>query len=530
MRRTTAALSAMMLALTGLTLSATTSSATPAVPDAAPSSAATIAFGPCHDPALKRAGAECGFVTVPLDHDHPAGKKLQLAVSRIKHTVPEAQFQGVMLVNPGGPGGSGLRLSVLQSFVPKSAGLAYDWIGFDPRGVGSSVPSLSCNPGFFGPDRPDYVPLTASIEQRQLDRSARYAAACGKAGGELLNHMKTVAWAQDMESIRVALGQRQINYYGFSYGTYLAQVYGTLFPERLRRAVLDSNVDPRKVWYDANLGQDVAFDRVAGIFFDWIARHDSAYHLGASRRTVENLYYSEQDRLRRFPAGGKVGPDEWNDIFVPAGYAQSLWPSVATTFADWIAKGDPAPLIAAYQAADGVGNDNTFAVYNAVECTDTPYPKSYAKVRTDAFDLYRTNPFLTWNNVWYNAPCLTWPAQAGKAVDVDGSKTGPVLLVGGTLDAATPFSGSLEVRKRFPKARLVAIEGDTTHADSLNGNACVDNTIADYLLSGTLPARKPGTGADRSCQTLPQPEPTTSGAGSLTVNGLTRNDLIPLRG
>ncbi len=526
MRRTTAALGAITLALSGLTLTATSSTAAPSAPAAAPSSAATIDFGPCDNPTLRRFGAQCGMVNVPLDHDRPGGRQIQLAVSRVRHTVPDSQFQGVMLVNPGGPGGSGLVYSVLQGFVPHGAGQAYDWIGFDPRGVGASVPRLSCLPDFFGPDRPDYVPLTRSDEQRNLDRSARYAAACGADGGALLDHMRTTDWAKDMESIRTALGQRQINYYGFSYGTYLAQVYATLFPDRLRRAVLDSNVDPRGVWYQANLSQDVAFDRNAGLFFDWVARHDSTYHLGASRRTVENLYYSEQDRLRRFPAGGQVGPDEWNDIFVGAGYAQSLWPGTAQTFANWIHDGDPAPLVQAYRSADGVGDDNTFAVYNAVECTDAPYPTSFAKVRSDAFDLYRTKPFLTWNNVWYNQPCQTWPAAPGRPVAVDGSQAGSVLLVGGTLDAATPFAGSLEVRRRFPKARLVAIEGDPTHADSLAGNACVDDTIADYLATGKLPVRRSGAGPDRTCQTLPEPEP--GGAAALTAGGVSRSDLAVL--
>ncbi len=531
MRRTTAVLGALALVVSGLTLTTTSGPAAATEAGIPPSSAASVYFGPCADPTLQRFGAECGTVRVPLDHDRPGGPTIRLAISRVRHTVPDAQFQGVVLVNPGGPGGSGLVLSVLQGFVPHGAGQAYDWIGFDPRGVGDSEPSLSCVPGYFGPDRPDYVPLTAAIEQRQLDRAAHYADACGKAGGALLDHITTADSAKDMESIRQALGQRQINYYGFSYGTYLAQVYATLFPHRLRRAVLDSNVDPRTVWYQANLDQDVAFDRNAGIFFDWVARHDSTYHLGTTRRAVENRYYSEQDLLRRAPAGGVVGPDEWSDVFVGVGYSLSLWPRTAQLFADWIRTGEPQPLIDAYRRADAVGDDNGFAVYNAVQCTDVPYPADDAQVRADAVDLYRTRPFLTWNNVWFNAPCLTWPAAAHRPVQVDGAAAPPVLLIGGTLDAATPYAGSLEVRSRFPRSRLVSIVGDTTHGDSLNGNACVDDTIAAYLATGKLPVRKDGRQADRACATLPQPEPeaagsaTEQGAGPLRVHGVARQDL-----
>ena len=184
-----------------------------------------------------------------------------------------------MLLNPGGPGGSGLGLSVLgpvisHGFGRKDVGGAYDWIGFDPRGVGASRPSLSCDPDYFGPDRPEYVPSTPELLQVWQERSAGYAQACGKAGGRLLDNMRTTDAARDMDEIRKALGATRINYYGFSYGTYLAQVYTKLFPQRMRRMVLDSNVDPRRVWYRANLDQDIAFDRNLGLFFGWVARHD----------------------------------------------------------------------------------------------------------------------------------------------------------------------------------------------------------------------------------------------------------------
>src|SRR5690242_7332602 len=102
-----------------------------------------ISWGTCANATLKARGAECGFVVVPLDYAHPGGTKIKIAVSRVKHKT--ANYQGVMLVNPGGPGGSGLIYSVLQPAIPNNVGLDYDWIGFDPRGVGSSEPSLACD-------------------------------------------------------------------------------------------------------------------------------------------------------------------------------------------------------------------------------------------------------------------------------------------------------------------------------------------------------------------------------------------------
>ena len=203
------------------------------------------------------ARAQCALLPVPLDYSNPAGPKIKIAISRIRHT--SANFQGVLLTNPGGPGGSGLDFNVflIQALQHEGLGAAasgYDWIGFDPRGVGSSVPALGCDPNYLSPDRGSYTPTTHAILRYWKARTADYAADCATrsaAQTALLGHITTADVARDMDSIRRALGQQQISYYGFSYGTYLGEVYATLFPGHVRRLILDSSVDPRKVWYQA---------------------------------------------------------------------------------------------------------------------------------------------------------------------------------------------------------------------------------------------------------------------------------------
>ncbi len=186
----------------------------------------TIAWGPCSaDSGLQGvANAQCAMLPVPLDYSKPNGTKIKLAISRITHTVPASKFQGVMLTNPGGPGGSGLSLSILGQFVPNHAGDAYDWIGFDPRGVGASVPAVSCDNNYMGFDRPNYIPVQQADLTAWLQRTQQYDAACAAKNGPILQHTTTIDSAKDMDSIRAALGAAQINYYGFSYGTYLGQV------------------------------------------------------------------------------------------------------------------------------------------------------------------------------------------------------------------------------------------------------------------------------------------------------------------
>ncbi|MEV4602699.1 alpha/beta hydrolase [Amycolatopsis sp. NPDC049253] len=467
-----------------------------------------ISWGPCQTTNLKNAGAECGFLVVPMDYAKPSGTKVQVAVSRIKHK--SAQYQGVMLVNPGGPGGSGLGLSVLGQYVPDGAGESYDWIGFDPRGVGSSKPAVRCDGGYFSYDRPPYVPSTAQLERTWLAKAKGYAEACAK-NGAILDHIKTTDVAQDMDSLRAALGEKQINYYGFSYGTYLGQVYSTLYPENVRRMVLDGNVDPGKVWYQANLDQDVAFDRNIKIYFAWLAKYDDVYHLGKTEAAVEKLWYDQQSKLDRSAAGGVIGGDEWTDVFLQAGYYVFGWADLAKAFDGWVHRGDWQTLKKLYDAANPPGDDNGYAVYSAVQCTDVRWPAGWNRWRLDNWTTYFRAPFETWGNAWFNAPCRDWPAKAGKPVEVDGGKVGGVLLISEELDAATPYAGSLAVRKLFPKSSLISAPGGTTHAGSLSGVACVDDKVADYLATGALPKRTSGNDSDAQCDPVPPPVPAAVG-------------------
>lgn len=466
-----------------------------------------VEWGECENPTLVQVGAECGFVEVPVDYARPRGEKIQLAVSRVSHKTPDSEYQGPALVNPGGPGGSGLIYAVFGDFLlPGDAGASYDWIGFDPRGVGSSRPALSCIPDYDGYNRPYYVPITPQLERTWLRRSKAYADACLANGGrKLLNHMTTIEAVKDMDSIRKALGAPQINYYGFSYGTYLGQVYATMYPDKLRRVVFDGNVDPTRVWYKSNIDQDIAFERNIKIYFDWVAKYDSVYHLGTTGREVERLFYREQAKLIGHPAGGIIGPDEWTDIFLSAAYYVYGWEDVANAFAGYVHDGAWEPLRDLYGSPPF--GDNGHAVYLAVICTDAKWTNSINKYRFDNWVTHIRAPFTTWGNAWFNSPCLYWPGRSGQPVDVDGSGVQSALLINETNDSATPYPGALEVRKRFPNSVLIEGVGGTTHSGSLSGVECTDSIIVEYLKTGALPERKSGNRSDVQCDPVPQPVP-----------------------
>jgi pimeloyl-ACP methyl ester carboxylesterase len=473
-----------------------------------------IQWTACTDATLRVHKAECGFLTVPMDFKRPDGPTIQLAVSRVKHTVPESKYQGVMLVNPGGPGGKGQGLSVLGSLVPDNVGAAYDWIGFDPRGVGASKPSLTCDSGYTGYNRPAYVPTGAESEKVWLQKTEGYAQDCAKAGGELLKHLKTIDTVYDMERLRLTLGAKKINFYGYSYGTYIGQVYATLKPERVRRMVLDGVVNPTRVWYDSNLDQDIAFDRNIKVYFDWVARNDRVFHLGRTGRDVQRLFYAEQARLAKKPAGGVIGPAELTDVFLQAGYYVFGWSDIARAFSAWVRQKDASQLKRLFDDNNPqtAGADNNYAVYLGVQCTDAAWPQSWTKWQSDNWATHRQAPFETWANAWYNAPCRNWAAPAGVPANVSGELAPPVLLISETLDAATPYSGALEVRKKFPRSSLIEGVGGTTHAGSLFGNACIDDAVADYLATGALPRRVKADRSDQRCSPMPKPDPAAKAA------------------
>jgi pimeloyl-ACP methyl ester carboxylesterase len=519
-----AALAAAALAV-GAGLSACTSGPTSGSPASAAATAATggdgtpaAAVGPKASTLRwsqcggQLGGAECATLAVPLNYADPGGRKITLALSMIPATAPAARQQGVLLVNPGGPGepGRSLAATVAAGLSPQVAA-TYDIVGFDPRGVGGSVPALSCDPNFFDQVRPDYIPAGAAAEQVLIGRAKSYAAGCERRFGWLLPYMTTVDTARDMDQIRQAFGVAKINYYGISYGTYLGQVYGTLFPDRVRRMVLDSTVDPAGVWYTDNIDQDYAFQGRLDAFFAWTAKYDSAYHLGSTQAQVQAAYYKVRGELEKTPIAGPngplVGPDELDDTFALAGYLTSVWPAFAQALSQYAGSGDSGELVNQYQMW-GTTSENVFAVYNAVECADVNWPRNWSKWQTDAERVARAAPFETWDNVWFNAACAFWPVKGpAKPFTVDGSGLPPVLMLQGTLDPATPYAGAQDAHRLLPSARMVVVEGGGNHGQSLETppNECVQNYLNAYLATGAVPGR-PGL-VNATCPAPADPTP-----------------------
>lgn len=456
---------------------------------------------------------QCGWVSVPLDYAKPNGKQIKLAVDRIGNTGTATERQGALVYNPGGPGGSGMRFPlrvVNKNPIWANAAKAYDFVGFDPRGVGHSAPISCMDPQeFVKAPKMDPVPDSEADKLAQRKLAHEYAEGCAERTGKaMLQQMTTPNTVRDLDVIRAALGEKKLNYLGVSYGTYIGAVYGTMYPNHVRRMIVDSVVNPsrEKIWYEANLDQDIAFEGRWKDWEDWVAANDATFHLGTTRAAVEAKWLELRATAKKNPLGGVVGPAELIGFFQSAPYYDSSWVPVATAFSKYVA-GDTQALVdaAAPDLTDTAGNissENGNAVYTAVECTDAKWPTSWKKWDRDNTALHQKYPFMTWANAWLNLPCATWPVKQQTPVNVRTGKGLPgVLIVQSERDAATPYEGGVELHQRFKGSRLITEKDAGSHGVTGLVNPCINTRVDAYLLTGKLDA------TDVTCTPHATPKP-----------------------
>ncbi|MER6978547.1 alpha/beta hydrolase, partial [Streptomyces carpinensis] len=465
--------------------------------------AAGIDFGSCPKAQDLPGTVECGTVSVPLDYAHPDGRTIRLTVSRVRatHTDPRnskrrVPRQGALVFNPGGPGGDGMSFPLI-GLLPewKRVAAAYDLVGYAPRGVGRSAP-LSCEDpkSFYKAPSPAPTHPSESYKRQRVAEARAYARGCARRAGGDLRFYNSLDNARDLDVLRAALGEERLTFMGASYGTYFGALYATLFPSHVRRMVFDSavNPDPAHIWYRNNLDQSTAFEARWRDFREWAARHHDVYGLGRTAGAVQAGYDRALRRLAAKPAGGTVGPGQLQAAFLNSGYDDDSWPGGAKALSAYL-KGDDKPLVAlaAPYRAGAAEAENGAAVYTAVECNDAPWPADFRVWDRDNTRLARVAPFETWSNVWSNLPCAYWPAPRQRPLDV---RTGPgelppTLVLAAERDAATPYEGALELRRRLAGSRLVTERDAGTHGIAYGPNRCVNAYVDAYLLQGRLPER-----------------------------------------
>ncbi|MFC9294803.1 alpha/beta hydrolase [Streptomyces sp. NPDC057011] len=446
------------------------------------------------------ASYECATLKVPLDYRRPEGQKIDLAISRMKSENP-AKRHGAMLLNPGGPGGSGLDLPLMANeAMPKDVRDQYDLIGFDPRGVGASSP-ITCGltdaeQGIDRPYRPESFPSDVAWARTVADK-------CRKKAGAVLPHITTRNTARDMDTVRTVLGERKLSYLGYSYGTYLGAVYSQMFPERTDRFVLDSGVDPQRIWRGMLQVWATEAEPAYARWTQWAAERSGEYGLGDTPKAVSDTFWGLVARADRDPIdfdGQKVTGDN-----IRAARAVFFYPAQATPLVAALkaaAEGKPLPagpavaeakrLLGGAPAAEPA-SDNGTAVFWAVVCGDTgTWPRYTEQYERDAakdkvkYPLY--GDFAS--NI---KPCAFWqrPVEAATPMRTRAN----VLTVQNEWDSQTPLTSGQGLHRALKGSRMVLAAGGEGHGVYLaDPNSCANAVVNTYLTTGRLPAE------DVTCQ------------------------------
>ncbi|WP_316768252.1 alpha/beta hydrolase [Streptomyces sasae] len=442
---------------------------------------------------LQKAGARCADVTVPLDYDAPGGRTITVAVSRIRATDTTHRV-GALLLNSGGPGGATIGDPPWVRAAMKDVGKRYDVVGVDPRFVGRST-AMDCHwptgsairsPGH---DRAGFDRSTAFAEE--------LARRCRKYEGYVLPYTTTRNTARDMDVIRAALGERRISYLGYSYGTYLGEVYATMFPERTDRVVLDGVADPDRYSPRLLRGSEPANRHALRDWAAWTAARNTTYGLGRTRDAVLTVVDRIQAAAERAPL--RVGDYRVDESTAPMVVFNGLSQDNDMAYGDF-AQGmrdlrdaaagkavTPSPWLADTLGFTLTGSMSDYgSVQMSILCGDVAAPRDPETYWRDVQRARAQDPLFgpVTNNV---GPCAFWDPPRERPTVIRNDL--PALLVNATGDPRTVYQGAQAVHRDWPSSRLVTLRGADQHAVfGVYGSDCVDATVNAYLATGKLPA------------------------------------------
>ena len=446
-----------------------------------------LAWQPCDN------GFQCARLLVPFDYARPGGPRFSLPVVRLPATDP-ARRVGDLVVNPGGPGGSGVQYALAaRGEFPAAVRARFDVVGFDPRGVAGSEPAVSC---MTGPELDTYLstdetPDNAAQLAAVVRQGKFYASRCEQNSRALLPYVGTRNAARDLDVLRAALGQSRLTYLGKSYGTYLGAWYAQLFPHRVRALVLDGAVDPDTPGVQSDAVQAAGFQTAFGAFAAW-CRARSGCPLGQDAAgQLEALIVRANSRpLPQQLGTGQVasGALLLNGV-AAALYSKATWPDLKDALVNAF-NGDGTVLVQLANLLLERNADGTYAnlvdANTAISCVDRPWPRSLASWQAAASAAERAAPLFGASIVWGNLPCAYWPVPAAPPTAFKAAGAAPILVVGTTRDPATPYRWARALASDLSSGVLLGWNGDG-HTAYGEGSSCVDTIVNAYLISLTVP-------------------------------------------
>lgn len=461
---------------------------------------------------------ECTIVHVPLDYSNPGKAAISIAMVRLPASNPDERI-GSLFLNPGGPGGSGFdfALAIAPIIYTQEVRSRFDIVGFDPRGIGRST-ALRCfgNPRQWDPYFTTFsFPITDEEVQIWIDADLYLVDACDQRGTRVIDYMSTADVARDMDLLRQAIGDEQLNYAGYSYGSYLGVTYANMFPDNFRALVVDAVLDPIE-WATGDMpeeGSTVPFstrlrsdEGAMATLMEFFRLCDAGGPNCAFSGDAEGRYAALAEQLLEAPLLVTL-PDgtsfyfSYQDLIgmsLSAMYDSFSWPNFALNLAFFEAQAPPETVgMQLYSFWEDIGlitkrgspnYPNYLEGFPGVSCSDTDNPHNYAAWSTAADDADENYGYFGRIWTWASSLCAQWPGSMASryAGPFTNETANPVLVVGNFYDPATRYQGAVRVSNLLPNSRLLSLNG-WGHA-SLFLSQCVETAVSDYLVSGTLPA------------------------------------------
>jgi pimeloyl-ACP methyl ester carboxylesterase len=471
------------------------STSTSSVAPTATSTAAVAALGRFYQQKLQwhtcGGGYQCTSMTVPIDYSSPNSGTMSVAVIRKRSS---GSHRGSLIVNPGGPGASGVDFARNCSSCFRSLTTHYDLVGFDPRGVGASKPIRCLSSAqlttYF--NLPPY-PTTTAQRSQALKAAKALADGCWKRNGSYLAHVGTIDAARDMDVLRAALGDKKLTYYGASYGTFLGAKYAQLFPTHIRALVLDGAVNPAEDTISGDITQAGGFETDLRDFVAWCVRN-SGCPLGSSSTAAYKSLSDLADRVAAHPesSGGRVlGPGLFWIGLAAGFYESSNWPSLRNALHQ-AQQGDGEGMLLFSDLITDRRSDGTYSNLQesntAINCIDRDSPKTVSSYDAAAKQAAKSAPHFGPEIVFGSLPCAYWHVPAVEvARPVHAPAAPPIVVIGTTHDPATPYVDAQRLAQQLPGV-LVTFVGDG-HTAYLRGTSCLSTLINNYVLALKVPAK-----------------------------------------
>lgn len=417
-------------------------------------------------------GGECAELEVPLDYDDPDGATITVSIGRVAATGDRI---GALFVNPGGPGATASDFAMAMATVlPTEITDRFDIIGVDPRGTGSSA--IDCGGDFTKLYGVDYSIDSPEDTETLLDVSEEYVGQCEAAEGDVLAHMGTRDVARDMDAVREAMGDDQLSYLGFSYGTGIGQVYADLFPDKVRAMVLDGVLEIGPTGIELAQEQARGFEKALNSFAADCNADTTCPLAPDAIAKIDEL----EAMVEASPIPGEprdLGPGDLAIGLAYPLYSESLWSDLADAVDDALA-GDGSSMVS---LADNYLSIGSFDIYFAVNCLDFEWPTEPQALLADGAAIAPEAPHFGESIVNDYVRCAMWPVPAEPLTEVTAPGTPPILVVSTTNDPATPYEAGVRTAEKLATGVLLTYEGDG-HTVVGNGVPCVDDAVTLYLV------------------------------------------------